>query len=113
MRWELELKYKSENSYLISYGWLNLFGEDIVPFTIIKHVVEVHKYFHHAASAWSKEYSELVSAQLPGITTWNSQSTSLETFKRNHNLYIKITNDHLQDMDQNIVTLIHDFNLLQ
>ena len=31
---------------------LNLLGEDITPTSIIKHVVEVHKYFrnHHAAS---------------------------------------------------------------
>ena len=50
--------------------WLNLLEEDIIPSTIIKHVVEVHKYFqnHHAASAWLKKCSESISAQLPRST---------------------------------------------
>ena len=61
MRQDLGLKYEGENSCLISYGcaahWLNLLGQDITPKTIIKHVVEVHKYFrnHHAPSAWLKK----------------------------------------------------------
>lgn len=119
MRQDLELKYESENSCLISYGcsahWLNLLGQDITPDTIIKHVVEVHKYFrnHHAPSAWLKECKECVSPQLPGSTRWNSQLTCLETFERNHNSYIKVSNDHLQEMDQCIVARIRDFNLLQ
>ena len=49
IRLELELKYKSENLCLISYGsaahWLKILGEDITPSTKIKYVVEVHKYF--------------------------------------------------------------------
>lgn len=119
MRRELELKYESENSCLITYGcgahWANLLGEDITPSTIIKHVVEVHKYFrnHHVPAACLKECSEYVSPQLPGSTRWNSQLTCLETFAKNHNSYIKVSNDHLQEMDQNIVVRIRDFNLLQ
>ena len=117
MKRELELKYESENSYLIPYGsaaqWLNLLGEDIKSFTIIKHIVEVHKYFwNYHASGCLKECSEFVSAQSPGSTRWTSQLTSSETFKRNHDLYIKVTNDHLQDMDLNTDACIHDFNLL-
>ena len=68
MRRDLELKYESENSCLISYGcaahWLNLLGQDITHLTlIIKHKVEVHKYFrnHYAPSAWLKECKECVS----------------------------------------------------
>ena len=83
MRQELELMYKTENSCLI-YGcaayWLNLLGEDITPSTIIKHVVEVHKYFqkHNAASAWLKECSESVSAQLYESTVRDPKSRRLK-----------------------------------
>lgn len=54
MRWELELKCKSENSCLITYGcaahWGKLLREDIAPSTVIKHLVKVHKHFqNHAA----------------------------------------------------------------
>ena len=106
-------------SCLKSYGcaahWLKLLGHDITPDTIIKHVVEAHKYFRnqHAPSAWLKECKECVSPQLPGSTRWNSQLTCLESFERNHNSYIKISNDHLLEMDQCIIARIRDFNLLQ
>ena len=69
---ELELKYESKNlcqSYGSAAYWLKLLGEDITPFTITKHVVEI------------------------------------ETFERNHNSHIKVTYDHLQDVDHNIVCL--------
>lgn len=74
MRHQLEEKYESEGSTLITYGcaahWLNLLGQDITPSSIIKHVVEIHKYFrnHHAPGVWLKECSEHVSPQLPSNT---------------------------------------------
>ncbi|GFQ82025.1 hypothetical protein TNCT_188691 [Trichonephila clavata] len=52
MRHELEQKFK--NSSLITYGckphWLSLLRQDITPSSIMKHVVDIHKYFlnHHA-----------------------------------------------------------------
>ena len=60
-----------------------------------------------------KECKECVSSELPGNTRWNSQLTCLETFEWNHNSYIKVSNDHLQEMDQFTVVCICDFNLLQ
>ncbi|GFS82707.1 DUF659 domain-containing protein [Nephila pilipes] len=103
MRRELEQKY--ENSTLITYGCgahcLNLLGQDITPSSLMKHLVDIHKYFrnHHAPGAWLKECSECVSPQLPGCTKWGSQLTCLETFIRNHASYVKITNEHYEGMD--------------
>lgn len=71
MRWKLEWKCESENPCLITYGCgvhsVNLVRKD-TPSTIIKHIVEVYKYFQnpHASSVWLKEYSEYVLPQLLG-----------------------------------------------
>lgn len=112
MRQALEDKDK-----VITYGcsahWLNLLGEDITPSTIIKHVIEVQKYFrnHHAPAAWLKECNDHAKPQLPCNTRWNSQIACLETFIKNHSHYTKIINDHTSDIDLNIINIIRDFNL--
>ena len=76
---------------------LNLLGEDITPSTVIKYVVEVHKYFwnHHAPLACLKEYSEYVLPPLLGSTKCSNLLICLETFEWNHNSYIKASIDPL------------------
>lgn len=119
MRCQLEEKSESEGSTLITYGcaahWLNLLGQDITPSSITKHVTDIHKYFrnHHAPGAWLKECNDHVSPQLPVLTRWSSQLTCFETFIRNHTSYVKITNEHHDELDSNIVARIRDFNLYQ
>lgn len=117
MRNELEKEKNDGNSVFITYGcgahWLNLLGEDITPTSVLKHVMEVQKYFrnHHAPGSWLKECDGHVLPQLPGNTRWNCQLTCLETFERNHTIYLKIANEHYEEMDVNIVNRIRDFNL--
>ncbi|GFY68529.1 hypothetical protein TNIN_59381 [Trichonephila inaurata madagascariensis] len=79
----------------------------------MKHVVDIYKYFrnHHAPGAGL--CSECVSPQLPGYSRWGNQLTCFETFIRNHTSYVKITNEHYEEMDRNIVAHIQDFNLYQ
>ncbi|GFT18237.1 hypothetical protein NPIL_239741 [Nephila pilipes] len=87
MRCELEQKF--ENSTLITNSCgphrLNLLGQDIKPSSIMKHIVDIHK--------------------------WGSQLTCLAIFIQNHTSYVKITKEHYEEKDQYIVAHIQDFNL--
>lgn len=119
MRSDLELQISDGNPWFISYGcgahWMNLLGDDITPSSLIKHVVDINKYFrnHHAPGSWLRQCSDSVTPKLPGKTRWNSQLICLESFVRNHNSYIKISNEHFEEMELNIVNRIRDFNLYQ
>lgn len=102
---------------LIVYGctahWLNLLGQDITPSALMKHVVEVQKYFrnHHRPSAWLKECEGSVKPQLPGDTRWKSQLTCLETFLTNRPHYMKIAQDQEDSIEDHIIRKVTDFNL--
>jgi hypothetical protein len=110
---------QQDDDQLIVYGcsshWLNLLGQELTPQLIMKHVVEVQKYFrnHHQPSGWLKELSDTVIPQLPGDTRWNSQLMCVDTFIRNHTGYTHVANSHEEEMDKNIVKLIRDYNLLK
>lgn len=86
----MALEQQNKKSTVIPHGcrdhWVNLLGEDLTPSAVIKHVVEVHKYFHnyHAPGSLLKEYNDHILPQLPGNTRWNSQMVCLETFVHNH-----------------------------
>jgi hypothetical protein len=111
-----QLLHKDDDD-LIVYGCsshlLNLLGESLTSADVIKHIVEIQKYFrnHHSPSAWLKEIPNTVKPQLPGNTRWNSQLTCIETFLRNRPAYLTISQNHEEDMERRIVTLINDFNL--
>ena len=70
----MKKKLQQDDDQLIVYGcsshWLNLLGQQLTPSLIMKHVVEVNKYFrnHHQPAAWLKEVSDTVKPQLPGET---------------------------------------------
>ena len=94
---------QQDDDQLIVYGcsshWLNLLGQELTTPQIMKHVVEVQKYFrnHHQPSGWLKEVSEAVKPQIPGDTRWNSQLTCTDTFIKNHAAYAHVVNSHASD----------------
>ncbi|GBL79180.1 hypothetical protein AVEN_92419-1 [Araneus ventricosus] len=85
-----------ERSGLIVYGytahWLNLLAQDTSPAAIIKHVVEMQKYFknHHQPAGWLKELPDSIKPQLPNETRWNSQTQCISTFIKNRLAYLNI-----------------------
>ena len=91
---------KAYNDDLIVYGcfshYLNLLGQSLASQVIIKHIVDVQKYFrnHHTPSAHVTEFSNSVKPQLPGDTGWNSQLTCIETFIWNWPAYLSIAQEH-------------------
>ena len=110
MRTELQKDDPALNVYGCSAHWLNLLGVDITPTAIMKHVVEVQKYFrnHHKPAAWLKECSKSVKPQLPGDTRWKSQLTSLDTFLSNRPHFIQIAQEHEDDIDNAIIKKVMD-----
>jgi hypothetical protein len=110
---------QADDDQLIVYGcsshWLNLLGQELTQSQIMKHIVEVQKYFrnHHQPCGWLKEASDMVTPQLPGDTRWNSQLTCIETFIRNHPGYTQVANAHDDEIDKNILKHIRDYNLLK
>lgn len=112
-----------QNAYIdelfISYGCaaqcLNLAGQGITNkvSSIMKHVIEVQKYFrnNHRPSGYLSEYEASVKPQLPGETRWNSQMECLRTFLKNRDFYMKIVDDHEDDIDGNIVKIINNVGM--
>lgn len=49
--------------------------------------------------------------QLPNDTRWNSQMDCIETYLKNHLLYIEIRGEHMEDIDGNIGKLIDNVSL--
>ena len=119
MRLQLEKVFK--NTLFVVYGcashYFNLVGQDIVnqlgADSIMKHIIEVQKYFrnHHQLGAWLKEFENSIKPQLPGETRWNSQLVCLETFLKNREFFLKIVDDHEDDIDIKIVRIINNVNL--
>jgi len=70
----------------------------------MKHIVEVQKYFrnHHKPCAWLTECLDSRKPQLPSETRWKSQLTCLDSYITNRPSYMKIVQDHKDEIDQNI-----------
>lgn len=84
---------------IITYGcsahYLNLLEKVVSPPTVMKHVVEVQKYFrnHHQPHAWLKEKGGVM-PQIPNDTRWNSQNACMSTFTKNFYKYVEISSEH-------------------
>ena len=92
---------------------MNLLGQEITPAAIIKHIVEVQKYFcnHHRPAAWLKQQPNTVKPQLPNDTRWNSQLTCIDTFLKNRSAYLKICEENEEAIDARISQLVNNYNL--
>ena len=80
---------EEEDLDLVTYDclahWLNLLGQDITPTDVMKHVVDINKYFrnHHIHGALLGAYEGSVKPQLPGNTRWKSQLSCLQSYLTN------------------------------
>lgn len=96
---------------LLVYGCsahiLNLCVKEIIPSSVIKHVIEVQKYFRnkHNAHGWVKEKNGLM-PQIPIDTRWNSQDECLKTFITNFHKYNQIRLEHLDEFDCQIGNIL-------
>ena len=112
-----ELEKEDEN--LIPYGCLshvlNLLGQDLTPAPIMKHIVEINKFFrnHHVPSAWLKGQLGSTCPQLPNETRWKGQLICLDSYLTNRTYYIKFIQDRPDEVDRAIVQKIMDVNMFR
>ena len=110
-----ELEEEDEN--LIPYGCLshvlNLLGQDLTPASIMKHIVEINKFFrnHHVPSAWLKGQLGSTRPQLPSETRWKGQLICLDSYLTNRTYYIKSIQDYPDEIDCAIVQKIMVMNM--
>lgn len=110
-------KYPDMITYGCNAHYLNLLQEDVSNQQVMKHIVEVQKYFRnvHVAHGMLKERGGAM-PQLPNETRWNSNIECLETFKNNHPIYVEIRTQMLQDgssMPVNVGRCIDNIQLLR
>ena len=81
----------------------------------MKHIVDVKTYFrnHHKPCDWLIERLDSRKPQLPGETRWKSQLTILDRYITNRPSYMKIVQDHEEEIDQNIVKKVQDINIFR
>ena len=107
---------KEEDEDIVAYGclahWLNLLGQDITSQNVMKHVVEINKYFrnHHIPSALLNDCEGSTRPQLPGDTRWKSQLTALDSYIKNRSFMMKIIQEHPDDIDVKIQKKVMDLN---
>ncbi|KAK2152368.1 hypothetical protein LSH36_330g03026 [Paralvinella palmiformis] len=101
--------------YGCSAHWLNLLGQDLTTQSVMKHIVEVQKYFrnHHKPCAWPTECLDSRKSQLLGETRWKSQLTCLDSCNTNRPSHMKIVQDHEDEIDQNIAKKIQNINIFR
>ena len=113
MRKELE----KEDQTIVAYGCLahvfNLLGQDVTPALVMKHIIEIQKFFrnHHVPSSWLKNQLGAIRPQLPNDTRWKGQLQCADTYIKNRVYYMQFIQDYPGEMDQAIVRKVMDVNL--
>lgn len=103
--------------FLLAYGcsahYMNLAEKELGGNVIIKHIVEVQKYFRnvHQARGWLDEKGGVV-PQLPNETRWNSHFATVETFISNYSKYIEIQVEQ-NDLSPSITKIISNVMILR
>ena len=116
---KLRSELEEEDENLIPYGCLshvlNLLGQDLTPAPIMKHIVEINKFFRnqHVPSAWLKGQLGSTRPQLPSETRWKGQLICLDSYLTNRTYYIKFIHDRPDEGDRAIVQKIVDMNMFQ
>lgn len=97
-----------------SAHYLNLLAKEITPKTIMKHVIQIQKYFrnHNRPHGWLME-KKGHKPQLPNETRWNSEQACLSSFIYNYNKYIEISIEHKDEIDLNISTVLDNKGLFR
>lgn len=112
MRNKIDEKYPNCLSYGCSSHYLNIVEKEVTPKSVLKHIVEIQKFFkhHHRPSGYLKEKGGK-SPQLPNDTRWNSQLACLETYIFNYQKYREIMKEHEEDCPMSIQNKLEDMNI--
>lgn len=102
MRSELNKTFPELVTYGCSAHYLNLVEKEVAPKSIIKHVIEIQKFFkyHHMPHGWLKAKKHSKMPQLPNDTRWNSQVDCVDTFLHNYSIYREIISENEDYFDK-------------
>lgn len=112
---------KEKYPEIVVYGcaahYANLLEHDVSNSNIMKHIIEVQKYFrnNHKAHGMLKEEGGCM-PQLPNDTRWNTVVDCLTTFIKNYHRYVNVKSVTLQngeDMPVNISRAVDNIGLLR
>jgi len=101
---------------LVTYGdpahYLNLLEKEITPESLLKHVVEIQKYFKykHKAHGLVKMLNG-VEPQLPNDTRWSSKTACLKTYTANYGIYCQIVRDHPEKIEPAMANKINNLGI--
>ncbi|CAI6376424.1 unnamed protein product [Macrosiphum euphorbiae] len=111
MKQLLQEKYPDLVVYGCSAHYVNLIEKEVTPKTVMKHIVEVQKYFRnvHQAHGWLREKKGLM-PQIPNETRWSSHSACVRTFVSNYHLYRQISTDN-DDFDNTIEKILNNVGI--
>lgn len=106
----LQEKHPQILVYGCSAHYLNLLEKEVTPHTVVKHTIEIHKYFrnHHQPHGRLKEKGGLM-PQIPNDTRWNSQIACASTFIENVHKYMEINTE--QEVERNVGTILKNTGL--
>ena len=110
-------KYPQVVVYGCSAHYANLLEDDVTNSQVMKHLIEIQKYFRnvHRAHGLLKEKGGCM-PQIPNETRWNSSVDCLKTFIKNHSYYVSVKTDLLannEDMPKNISNSVDNIGLLR
>lgn len=104
------------NGDIIAYGCsahlLNLLAKDLNVDAVMNHVVQIMKYFrnnHLAKALLSSNGGSALS--LPLEVRWSSSCNCLESFLQNWHILVKICEEHRNDIDRDISTLVSNISI--
>lgn len=93
---------------------LNLCGQEMTDNNLIENIIKIQKFFrnHHYESAALLEYNG-TRPLIPGKTRWNSQLDTLESYTKNHLIYLRIARDVKSNIIKNeeLVKILNDGNV--
>lgn len=95
MRELVSEKYPHIITYGCSAHYLNLVEKEVTPKTVLKHIIEIQKFFrnHHQPLGLVKDKKGKI-PQLPNETRWNSLIACVDTFIENYSIYRDILSEN-------------------
>ncbi|KAG8172922.1 hypothetical protein JTE90_029612 [Oedothorax gibbosus] len=105
-------KYPSILAFGCSAHYMNLLAQEITPKSVMKHVIEIQKFFrnHNRPHGWLIEKGGR-RPQLPNETRWNSQEACLSSFVYNYQKYVEISIEHNEEFEKNILVCLDNKGL--
>ena len=113
MREIISASYPKMLTYGCSAHYMNLAEKELGNNVVVKHIIEVQKYFRnvHQARGWLENKQGVV-PQLPNDTRWNSHLDTVKTFLANYAKYLEIRSEQ-EDFSATVAKVLDNVGILR